>query len=173
MLMKITIWYVSNLAFNSNKVVLRKESFNYRERLYHSIGLFISTNKYKFLSILLNLDPAKPNISAEVMKHAGINELFYYCDLIPEPDTDYNYTINWFITNETVTKSKLLSLRARKLDKEFRTSTSLTESHLKSKGIHRFPYAVRNISSPFSEINEPVYKKRKGVKAYETFILLS
>ena len=105
----------------------------------------ISSYETDFVSLLNFLDPAEPSISAEVMRHAGINELFYYCDIIPEPDTDYNYTIHWNIANETSTKSERLSFESMRFDKEFRKSTALTESKLKSSGVDTFPYIVCKI----------------------------
>ena len=94
-----------------------------------------------YISILLckSLDPT---ISVAVLQHSGQNELHYYCDIYPEPDTDYNYTIQWYLSVETSFKKEIETFEPLKFDEEFRNLTALTESQLKYNGIEAFPYTV-------------------------------
>ena len=85
----------------------------------------------------------------EVLHHSGQNELFYYCDIFPEPNADYNYTIQWYISNETSVKTEIKTFLSMKFDEQFRNSTALTESLLKNNGVEEFPYVVSTHKSQF------------------------
>ena len=80
----------------------------------------------------------------EVLRHSGQNELFYYCHIFPEPGTDYNYTILWFVSHEKSPRTEIEQFDSMKYDENFRNMTAITESMLRNNGVKAFPYVVSN-----------------------------
>ena len=102
-----------------------------------------------FIFMLVVICSPDPSISVEVLHHLGLNELFYYCDVHPEPNTDYNYTIQWYLSTEASIKTEIKQFDSMKLTDSFRNLTAMTESILRKNGIEEFPYVVSTCKSRF------------------------
>lgn len=61
---------------------------------------------------------------------------------IPDPETDYNYTVKWYHVSEIISRAKIKHHESSKYDAEFQSKTALTEFELKEKGIRKLPYSV-------------------------------